>query len=91
MMCLGAFSKPTWTKINRNKKAQTTYVQKTLEDGILKYQINNILGLYYIEKVKIPKDALSAIDAQTEIQYYQVLSAKPKKQRKKKKQKQISI
>ena len=90
-MCLGAFSKPTWTKINRNKKAQTTYVQKTLEDGILKYQINNILGLYYIEKVKIPKDALSTIDAQTEIQYYQVLSAKTKKQRKKKKQKQISI
>lgn len=26
-MCLGAFSKPVWNKVNRNKKEQTTYVE----------------------------------------------------------------
>lgn len=51
-MCLGAFSKPKWTKINRNKKAQTTYVKKPLEDGILKYEAKNVLGLFYLKSQK---------------------------------------
>ena len=86
-MCLGAFSKPKWTKINRNKKAQTTYVKKSLEDGILKYEVKNVLGLFYLEKSKISKEMFYADTQKTK--YYQVISSKPKKQAKKKKQ--ISI
>ena len=87
LMCLGAFSKPKWTKINRNKKAQTTYVKKSLDDGILKYEVKNVLGLFYLEKSKISKEMFYADTQKTK--YYQVISSKPKKQAKKKKQMSI--
>ncbi len=40
-MCIGAFTKPRWDKVNRNKQAQTTYTGETaVADGFVGYVAN---------------------------------------------------
>lgn len=94
-MCLGAFCKPKWTKINRNKKAQTTYLEsETSQDGTVLIENEKSSPQVNLEAEQVVEQNIldEILEKNEETEVLEIVSGKSKKSLKKqKKQKQTIV
>jgi hypothetical protein len=62
-MCFGAFSKPKWNKVNRNKQAQTDYVADTNEEIAVAYIASSPQSAQQTIQTEVPQAEQSATGA----------------------------